>query len=158
MVIDRGDEIGGILEIAKRHNLSVKEIGVTHAHIDHVGGAMKLKQATGAPILLNQNDSTLLKMLDIQAAWVGMAVLEKVHIDQNLADGDSLKTGSLAATVLHTPGHTEGSVCLYFAGEKKLIAGDTLFAGSIGRTDLPAASFQKIMNSLPPRRLSLPHY
>jgi hydroxyacylglutathione hydrolase len=156
MVIDPGDEIGRILEIVKRHNLTVKQIVVTHAHIDHVGGAMKLKQATGAPILLNQNDSTLLKMLDIQAAWVGMAVPEKVHIDQNLADGDSLKTGSLAATVLHTPGHTEGSVCLYFAGEKKLIAGDTLFAGSIGRTDLPGGSFQKIMNSLHHRVLALP--
>ncbi|HTD21326.1 MAG TPA: MBL fold metallo-hydrolase [Terriglobales bacterium] len=156
MVIDPGDEIGRILEIVKRHNLTVKQIVVTHAHIDHVGGAMKLKQATGAPILLNQNDSTLLKMLDIQAAWVGMAVPEKVHIDQNLADGDSLKTGSLAATVLHTPGHTEGSVCLYFAEEKKLIAGDTLFAGSIGRTDLPGGSFQKIMNSLHHRVLALP--
>jgi len=156
MVIDPGDEIGRILEIVKRHNLTVKQIVVTHAHIDHVGGAMKLKQATGAPILLNQNDSTLLKMLDIQAAWVGMAVPEKVHIDQNLADGDSLKTGTLAATVLHTPGHTEGSVCLYFAGEKKLIAGDTLFAGSIGRTDLPGGSFQKIMNSLHHRVLALP--
>jgi len=156
MVIDPGDEIGRILEIVKRHNLTVKQIVVTHAHIDHVGGAMKLKQATGAPILLNQNDSTLLKMLDIQAAWVGMAVTEKVHIDQNLADGDSLKTGSLAATVLHTPGHTEGSVCLYFAEEKKLIAGDTLFAGSIGRTDLPGGSFQKIMNSLHHRVLALP--
>ena len=156
MVIDPGDEIGRILEIVKRHNLTVKQIVVTHAHIDHVGGATKLKQATGAPILLNQNDSTLLKMLDIQAAWVGMAVPEKVHIDQNLADGDSLKTGSLAATVLHTPGHTEGSVCLYFAEEKKLIAGDTLFAGSIGRTDLPGGSFQKIMNSLHHRVLALP--
>jgi len=156
MVIDPGDEIGRILEIVKRHNLTVKQIVVTHAHIDHVGGAMKLKQATDAPILLNQNDSTLLKMLDIQAAWVGMAVPEKVHIDQNLADGDSLKTGTLAATVLHTPGHTEGSVCLYFAEEKKLIAGDTLFAGSIGRTDLPGGSFQKIMNSLHHRVLALP--
>jgi hydroxyacylglutathione hydrolase len=156
MVIDPGDEIERVLQIVKQHNLSVKQIVVTHAHIDHVGGATKLKRATGAPILINQNDSALLKMLDIQAAWVGMASPEKVKIDHDLADGDVIKTGSLISTVLHTPGHTEGSVCLYFAPEKKLIAGDTLFAGSIGRTDLPGGSFEKIMNSLHHRVLALP--
>ncbi|HZR27790.1 MAG TPA: MBL fold metallo-hydrolase [Terriglobales bacterium] len=156
MVIDPGDEIDRILEVVKRHGLTIKQIVVTHAHIDHVGGAMKLKHASGAPVLLNQNDAALLKMLAVQAAWVGMAVPEKTQIDQNLADGDSVKTGNLAATVLHTPGHTEGSVCLYFAEEKKLIAGDTLFAGSIGRTDLPGGSFEKIMNSLHHRVLALP--
>ncbi len=130
MVIDPGDNVEQILETVKRHGLVVKQIVVTHAHIDHVGGAMKLKRATGAPILLNQNDSALLKMLDVQAAWLGMAAPEKAQIDYDLADGDSIKTGNLVSTVLHTPGHTEGSVCLYFAGEKKLIAGDTLFAAN----------------------------
>jgi glyoxylase-like metal-dependent hydrolase (beta-lactamase superfamily II) len=156
MVIDPGDEIDRILQIVEQHGLSVKQIVVTHAHIDHVGGAAKLKRLTGAPILINKNDSTLLKMLAIQAAWVGMASPEKVHIDQDLADGDVIKTGSLVSTVMHTPGHTEGSVCLYFAPEQKLIAGDTLFAGSIGRTDLPGGSFRKIMNSLHHRVLALP--
>jgi hydroxyacylglutathione hydrolase len=156
MVIDPGDEIERVLEVVKRRGLAIKQIVVTHAHIDHVGGAMKLKHATGAPILLNQNDTALLKMLDVQAAWLGMAAPEKTTIDQDLADGDSVKTGNLAAIVLHTPGHTEGSVCLYFATEKKLIAGDTLFAGSIGRTDLPGGSFQKIMDSLHHRVLALP--
>src|SRR5215471_7715139 len=122
MVIDPGDEIDRILETVKQHGLSVKQIVITHAHIDHVGGAAKLKRATGAPILINQNDSALLKMLDLQAAWVGMASPEKVHIDQDLADGAVIKTGSLVSTVLHTAGHTEGSVCLYFAPEQKLIA------------------------------------
>ncbi len=156
MVIDPGDEINEIMALVQKHGLTVKQIVITHAHIDHVGGAMKLRQLTGAPILLNQNDYALLKMLDVQAAWVGMATPGKVEIDQPLAEGDKLRAGSLEAAVLHTPGHTEGSVCLYFPAERKLIAGDTLFAGSIGRTDLPGGSFEKIMSSLHQRVLALP--
>ena len=156
MVIDPGDDIENILSIISKHGLTVKQIVITHAHIDHVGGAMKLKKATGAPILLNQNDSTLLKMLDVQAAWIGMATPGPVQIDHTLNDGDKVSAGSLGAEVLHTPGHTEGSICLYFATEKKLIAGDTLFAGSIGRTDLPGGSYKKIIESLHERVLALP--
>ena len=156
MVIDPGDEIDEILALLKKHNLQVKQIVITHAHIDHVGGAMKLKAATGAPILLNENDYELLKMLDSQAAWVGMRSPGQVSIDQSVKQADSVKAGSLSADVLHTPGHTEGSICLYFAPEKTLIAGDTLFAGSIGRTDLPGGSMKKIINSLHGKLLALP--
>jgi hydroxyacylglutathione hydrolase len=156
MVIDPGDEIENILALIHKHNLQIKQIVVTHAHIDHVGGAMKLKKVTGAPILLNQNDHALLKMLDVQAAWIGVPDPGSVAIDQSLLDGDKISAGSLIAEVLHTPGHTEGSVCLYFAPEKKLVAGDTLFAGSIGRTDLPGGSYQKIIESLHERVLALP--
>jgi len=156
MVIDPGDDIEAVLALVRKHNLQVKQIVITHAHIDHVGGAMKLRAATGAPILLNQNDQALLKMLDVQAAWIGMPAPGKVEIDQNLTPSDTVKAGSLAASVLHTPGHTEGSVCLYFSAEKKLIAGDTLFAGSIGRTDLPGGSFDKIIRSLHEKILALP--
>jgi len=156
MVIDPGDEIEDVVALLQKHGLTVKQIVITHAHIDHIGGAAKLRKLTGAPVLLNQNDYALLKMLDVQAAWVGMAVPEQVQIDQPLANGDKLQTGNLEATVMHTPGHTEGSVCLYFAAEHKLIAGDTLFAGSIGRTDLPGGSLKKIMFSLHERVLTLP--
>jgi glyoxylase-like metal-dependent hydrolase (beta-lactamase superfamily II) len=156
IVIDPGDDIEDVLALVRKHHLQVKQIVVTHAHIDHVGGATKMRAATGAPILLNQNDYALLKMLDVQAAWIGVATPERVEIDQDLADADTVKAGSLAAQVLHTPGHTEGSVCLYFAAEKKLIAGDTLFAGSIGRTDLPGGSYEKILHSLHQRVLALP--
>ncbi|MFZ0795575.1 MAG: MBL fold metallo-hydrolase, partial [Candidatus Korobacteraceae bacterium] len=117
---------------------------------------MKLKRLTGAPILLNENDYALLKMLDVQAAWIGMRAPEKVTIDASLSTGDQVRAGGLVADVMHTPGHTEGSVCLYFAPEKKLIAGDTLFAGSIGRTDLPGGSYEKIMRSLHGPVLALP--
>jgi glyoxylase-like metal-dependent hydrolase (beta-lactamase superfamily II) len=156
MVIDPGDDVDDVLEIVGRHNLQVKQIVITHAHIDHVGGAMKLRASTGAPILLNQNDLALLKLLDLQATWVGMSSPGEIKIDQSIGSSDVVKAGSLSANILHTPGHTEGSICLYFAGQNKLIAGDTLFAGSIGRTDLPGGSMQKIMNSLQEKVLALP--
>jgi hydroxyacylglutathione hydrolase len=156
MVIDPGDDIADILALIQKHNLTVKQIVITHAHIDHVGGAMKLREATGAPILLNQNDHGLLKMLDVQAAWIGVETPGKVEIDQNVNDLQTVQAGSLIANVMHTPGHTEGSICLYFPAQKKLIAGDTLFAGSIGRTDLPGGSFDKIMRSLQEKVMALP--
>ncbi|HKW16084.1 MAG TPA: MBL fold metallo-hydrolase [Terriglobales bacterium] len=156
MVIDPGDDIADVLAIIQKHNLTVKQIVITHAHIDHVGGAMKLREATGAPILLNQNDYALLKMLDVQAAWIGVKSPGRVEIDHSISDQETVQAGSLLANVIHTPGHTEGSVCLYFAAEKKLIAGDTLFAGSIGRTDLPGGSFDKIIRSINEKVLALP--
>jgi glyoxylase-like metal-dependent hydrolase (beta-lactamase superfamily II) len=156
MVIDPGDDIENVLALIRKHNFQVKQIVITHAHIDHVGGAMKLRAVTGAPILLNQNDYALLKMLDVQATWLGMASPGKVEIDQSVGQADTIKAGPLEANVIHTPGHTEGSICLYFPLEKKLIAGDTLFAGSIGRTDLPGGSFQKIIDSIQGKILALP--
>jgi glyoxylase-like metal-dependent hydrolase (beta-lactamase superfamily II) len=156
IVIDPGDEIESILALLQKHGLTVKQIVVTHAHIDHVGGAMKLKQATGAPILLNENDSALLKMLDVQASWLGMRSPGQVSIDQSVTDGDLVRAGSLQGEVMHTPGHTEGSICVLFAPQNLLIAGDTLFAGSIGRTDLPGGNYKKIIDSLHGKVLSLP--
>jgi len=156
MVIDPGDDIADVLAIIQKHKLQVRQIFITHAHIDHVGGAMKLRQATGAPILMNQNDYALVKMLDVQAAWLGMKSPGQVEIDRSVGDSDKVEAGPLVANVIHTPGHTEGSVCLYFSAQQKLIAGDTLFAGSIGRTDLPGGSYDKIIGSLHEKVLALP--
>lgn len=156
MVIDPGDDIEAVMAVVSKHALKVKQIVVTHAHIDHVGGAAKLKAMTGAPVLLNQNDEALLKMLDVQAAWLGMKTPGQVEIDLSISSGDAVAAGAVKAEVIHTPGHTEGSICLYFEPQGTLVAGDTLFAGSIGRTDLPGGSFEKIMSSLHGSVLALP--
>src|SRR5258707_12746131 len=108
MVIDPGDDISKIVALLEKHALTVKQIVITHAHIDHVGGAMKLRAATGAPILLNQNDYALLKMLDVQAAWIGVAPPGNVEIDHSIANGENVTAGSITASVMQTPGHTEG--------------------------------------------------
>jgi hydroxyacylglutathione hydrolase len=156
MVIDPGDNIPQILALLAKHGLTLKQIVVTHAHIDHVGGAVKLKKATGAPVLLNENDLPLLKMMDVQADWLGIAPPEVTPPDVSAEDGMVLGIANHAAQVLHTPGHTQGSICLYFAPEQLLIAGDTLFAGSIGRTDLPGGDGKQILRSIHDRVLILP--
>jgi glyoxylase-like metal-dependent hydrolase (beta-lactamase superfamily II) len=156
MVIDPGDNIPYILERLGAHKLTLKQIVVTHAHIDHVGGALRLKRATGAPVLLNENDLPLLKMMDAQAAWLGTAAPEVAAPDENAREGLIVGIANHKAEVLHTPGHTQGSICLHFVPEKLLFAGDTLFAGSIGRTDLPGGDGRQILRSIHDRLLTLP--
>jgi hydroxyacylglutathione hydrolase len=148
IVIDPGDEVSRIYRRLQDLGLKVKQILVTHAHIDHVGGALKLKQLTGAPVLLNENDLPLLKMMEAQAAWVGVPTPEVTAPDASLADGMQVGLERYPAQVLHTPGHTQGSVCLHFVPLKMVIAGDTLFAGSIGRTDLPGGNSRQILASI----------
>ena len=156
VVIDPGDEIQRILAILEKHQLRVKAIIITHAHIDHIGGAQKLKAATGAPVYMNLNDAELQKMLDVQASWLGMEPPEQVAIDMPAKDGDRLVVGTAEFHVLHTPGHTQGSISLYIPTEKKLVAGDTLFRDSIGRTDLPGGDGKQILRSIHDKLLPLP--
>ncbi|MFY9939106.1 MAG: MBL fold metallo-hydrolase [Silvibacterium sp.] len=155
MVIDPGDNIPQILALLARYGLTLKQIVVTHAHIDHVGGAVQLKKATGAPVLLNENDLPLLKMMDMQAGWLGVAPPEVAPPDMSAEEGMVVGIANHSAHVLHTPGHTQGSICLHFAKEKLLVAGDTLFAGSIGRTDLPGGNSRQILRSIHDRLLPL---
>ena len=156
IVIDPGDEVSRIHSRLTELGLKLKQILVTHAHIDHVGGALKLKRLTGAPIFLNENDLPLLKTLESQAAWLGVRAPEFAPPDESLNDGLIVGLERCPAQVLHTPGHTQGSVCLHFTPLKLLVAGDTLFAGSIGRTDLPGGDYAQIIDSLHTRLLALP--
>jgi glyoxylase-like metal-dependent hydrolase (beta-lactamase superfamily II) len=156
IVVDPGDEIGRIHRRLTELGLKLKQILVTHAHIDHVGGALRLKRLTGAPIYMNENDLPLLTMMENQASWLGVATPETAPPDESLDDGLSVGLERYPAQVLHTPGHTQGSVCLHFVPLKLVIAGDTLFAGSIGRTDLPGGDSHQIIDSIATRLLALP--
>ena len=156
LVVDPGDQIDDVLEIIERHGLHLKAIIITHAHIDHIGGAQKLKQATGAPVYMNLNDMELQKGLDRQAAWLGVEPPEPVAIDAPARDGDRLLIGATELHVLHTPGHTQGSISLWIPAEERLVAGDTLFRDSIGRTDLPGGDGRQILRSIHDKLLPLP--
>src|SRR3984957_6907221 len=174
-VIDPGDDVDSILELIARHKLKVRAILNTHAHIDHVGGLKKMREATSAPVLMHQADLSLYKALEMQAQWIQWATPELTEVDEFLTEGKSIKWGDYELRVMHTPGHTEGSVCLYLPRDAKsaivgatprratsthlpglLFAGDTLFEGSIGRTDLWGGSMREIMRSLKNKVLALP--
>src|SRR5229473_667316 len=182
LVVDPGDEVTRILDLIGRHKLIIKVIVSTHAHIDHVGGLSKLHQYTGAPVLMHRDDLPLYQAMDEQAAFLGVHPPDLTDIDQLLKEGDVLHWGRFEAQVIHTPGHTPGSVSLYLAqnagkitvpkdsekddvsedSEKiilpapQLFSGDTLFAGSIGRTDLWGGSMEQIMDSLRTKLMHLP--
>lgn len=164
LVLDPGDEVSRILELLRKHQFTVKAIVSTHAHIDHVGGLRKLREATGAPVFMHPDDLELYNALERQAGWLGMPVPGITEVDTFLKEGDSLRWGPFEARVLHTPGHTRGSLSLYLPqnanrvtlATPQLFAGDTLFAGSIGRTDLWGGSFEDIMRSIRLKLLELP--
>jgi hydroxyacylglutathione hydrolase len=191
IVVDPGDEVERIVEILARHKLKVLAIVSTHTHIDHVGGLAALHRLTGAPVFMHESDLELYRKLDMQAKWLRVETPEMTEVEQFLREGDAVRWGGFEAQVLHTPGHTPGSLCLYIPARQiakpagaassgtgtrsaaahspaprgagandgddaRLIAGDTLFAGSIGRTDLWGGSFPEIMKSLHTKVMALP--
>jgi hydroxyacylglutathione hydrolase len=156
IVIDPGADLADIERILHKHQLTVKAIVVTHGHIDHVAGAQELKEKTGAPIYLNANDDQLLSLLDIQAQWIGVPAPPKVEVDTNASDGTCLPLGGSDFHFMHTPGHTQGSISIFIPQQNTLIAGDTLFRDSIGRTDLPGGNSRQLLSSIKTRLLVLP--
>jgi glyoxylase-like metal-dependent hydrolase (beta-lactamase superfamily II) len=174
IIIDPGDEAARILEAIERHHLKVTAIVVTHTHIDHVIGLHRVRELTGAPVYLHADDLALYRMLDVQATWLGWKKPDQAQVDQLVQEGDVVRWGCCEGQIIHTPGHTPGSVCLYMPSDSptaitdprvdksnrsragQLFAGDTLFAGSIGRTDLWGGSFPGILRSIKGKLLELP--
>jgi hydroxyacylglutathione hydrolase len=157
VVIDPGDEIERVQEILTRHNLKAKYIVATHAHIDHVGGIEKLQRVTGATVLMHRDDLPLYQNMAVQAAFLGVRAPGVVKVDDLLKPGDVLRWGSLALEVMHTPGHSPGSVSLHLPGEnQRVFSGDTLFQGSIGRTDLWGGNYKQILRSIRDTLLHFP--
>jgi hydroxyacylglutathione hydrolase len=195
LVVDPGDEVDRILEILRRHKLTVRAIISTHTHIDHVGGLAALHAATGAPVLIHEADMPMYEQLDMQAQFLGVPTPPIAKVDEYVKDGDTLRWGGYTARVIHTPGHSPGSISLFSdAGSPKrdggdgkdagavltragatamgvgagaaknivapvtplLLAGDTLFQGSIGRTDLWGGSMKEILESIREKLLVLP--
>lgn len=156
IVVDPGDDIAAIEEILSKHGLRVTAIVITHAHIDHIGGAARLKARTGAPVHMHTDDQFLYDHLEMQAAWIGVDTPARTEIDTKAREGDTLTLGSAEFHVLHTPGHTPGSISLWMPSQMKLVAGDTLFRESIGRTDLPGGNSREILRSIHTKLLTLP--
>jgi glyoxylase-like metal-dependent hydrolase (beta-lactamase superfamily II) len=157
IIIDPGDDIPYILSRLAHHGLSPKYAIATHGHIDHVGGFHELKLASGSPVYIHASDVFLYEALEMQARMIGVNVPDATTMDGYLNDGDEIGTGEIKLRVVHTPGHTPGSICFHSDdADPCLFAGDTLFMGSIGRTDLWGGSFDQIMDSLRDRVVALP--
>jgi glyoxylase-like metal-dependent hydrolase (beta-lactamase superfamily II) len=154
VLVDPGEDPSALLAEVAQGQWQVRGIWLTHAHVDHVLGVPAAIAATGAPVLLHPADLPLYRNVPDQARWMGLAAEPLPEPDVALEHGAVLTVGSAVFTVRHTPGHSPGSVS--FVGQGRVLAGDVLFAGSIGRTDLPGGNYYTLMKSIHARLLDLP--
>ncbi|MGE0440994.1 MAG: MBL fold metallo-hydrolase [Gemmatimonadales bacterium] len=154
VIVDPGEAADRFLAQAAHHGLTIREVWLTHAHIDHILGVGAVHQATGAPILLHPADEPLYQALPEQGALWGFAAAAPPPVTRYLAAGEELRLGDTTLTVRHTPGHSPGSVC--FIAGNTVLGGDVLFQGSIGRTDLPGGDHAQLIASIERELLTLP--
>ncbi len=153
VVIDPGDDADRILMELAKSDLKVKYLINTHGHFDHVGANKRMREVTGAKLGIHPDDEPMLGELSQSALMFGMSVENSPPADFLLNDGDDVTFGEITLKVIHTPGHSKGGICLYTKGH--LFAGDTLFAGSIGRTDLPGGDYDALISSIKTKLLDL---
>jgi glyoxylase-like metal-dependent hydrolase (beta-lactamase superfamily II) len=153
-VVDPGGDEDLILDAVDRQKLSVKYVIATHGHPDHVCGNRKIKEATGAEIVMHEDDDDFFSQPNIKNYFSMLGLEESPPTDIRVADGDIVTLGEESLQIIHTPGHTPGGVCLYCAPD--IITGDSLFVGGIGRTDFPGGSHQELINSIVKRLMILP--
>jgi glyoxylase-like metal-dependent hydrolase (beta-lactamase superfamily II) len=153
-VIDPGDNAESIIQEAASRKLEIDKILLTHGHTDHVSACKRVKDATGADVYIHQKDVPLLAEAPRMALMFGWSVGEVPEPDKYLEEGDKITVGGIELVVMHTPGHSPGGVC--FKGDGFIFSGDTLFAGSIGRTDLPGGSYQELISMIKDKIMILP--
>ncbi len=153
VVIDPGDEIGRILRAIQKHSLKIQHILLTHAHIDHVKEAQAIKAQLNVPLYMHRADQLLLDNMLAQAAAFGLATSGIPIVDHYFEEGETIEFGEHIFNVVHTPGHSPGSVS--FIAPRVAFVGDVLFAGSIGRTDLPGGDFATLIDSIKSKLFSL---
>lgn len=157
IVVDPGDEPQRILAALERNQLRVTRVLLTHAHIDHVGAVAAMKRAFGVKVAMHAADRPVYESLAEQAAWTKLPQPEPFEIEEELVDGQVISfVEGVDLHVLFTPGHSPGSVSFYLPAQGKLISGDVLFRGAIGRTDLPGGNFDQLMQSIHARLMVLP--
>ncbi len=153
IVVDPGDDADRILMALAKLELKVKYLVNTHGHFDHVGANKRMKEVTGAILAIHSGDAPMLSELSQSASMFGLSAENSPEPDLVLKDGDEISFGKITLRVIHTPGHSQGGICLYTEGH--LFAGDTLFARSIGRTDLPGGNFDTLIASIKDKLLIL---
>jgi hydroxyacylglutathione hydrolase len=155
VVIDPGDDVDKLLPLIEKQNLKVRAMLHTHAHLDHVTGTRPMKEATQGSIMLHRGDAWLYENLPMQASLFGWPQTTPLPVDEWVEHGQTVRFGSHAIDVIHTPGHTPGSICFHLKDQGLLFSGDTLFQSSIGRTDLWGGSYEEIIESITGRLMEL---